>query len=108
MLSRNIVPAPKSPLSLQQTLELSNVYLENAYKTKDRSIVLLFCRDAEDALSQAKPANEKCPPAHLKDTAYQALRGGIAAAYIDLAKLLEKQEYREEAEAICKKTEKWG
>jgi hypothetical protein len=107
MLSRSIVPAPKTALSLQQALELTNVYLENAYKTPDPNVALVLCHDAEVALSQAKTANKK-HPTHLKDAGYQALRDGIATACIDLAKLLEIQGYRGEAEVICKKTEKWG
>lgn len=107
MLSRSIVPSPKGTLSLQQALELSNIYLENAHKTKDNDIVLLLCHDAEVALSQAKKATKKASP-HFKDAGNQTLHRGIAAAYIDLGKLLENQGYHGEALAINKKAEKWG
>ncbi|KAF9350015.1 hypothetical protein BGX34_001454, partial [Mortierella sp. NVP85] len=92
MLSRSIVPAPKNALSLHQALELTHLYLENAYKTTDRDIALLLCHDAEVALTQAKNANKKI---HTRpgDTDYQVLRDGVAAAYIDLGKLLERQGY---------------
>lgn len=103
----NIIPSHLGTLSLQQALDLSNVYLENAYKATDRGIALVLCHDAEVALSQAKNANKKYP-AHLKDTAYEALRGGIAVAYIDLGKLLEHRGYPNEAQVINKKAKKWG
>jgi len=107
MLSRSIVPAPKNALSLHQALELTHLYLENAYKTTDHDIALLLCHDAEVALTQAKNANKKI---HTRpgDTDYQVLRDGVAAAYIDLGKLLERQGYPDVGEALCKKAEKWG
>jgi tetratricopeptide (TPR) repeat protein len=107
MVFRNIVPSHLNALSLQQALELSNIYLENAYGTADPDIALVLCHETEVALSQAKSANKKYP-AHPKDTGHQSLRDGVAAAYIDLGKLMEKQGYRDEAQAICKKAEKWG
>ena len=107
MLSRSIVPAPKGPLLLQQALELSNLYLECAYKTMDHDIALLLCHDAEVALSLAKKAN-KITVIHPSNAAYQALRRGVATAYIDLGKLLERQGYPDEAQMICKKAVNWG
>lgn len=107
MLSRSTVPAPKNALSLHQALELTNLYLENAYKTADHDIALLLCHDAELALSQAKSANKKIH-VHTGDTNYQALRDSVASAYIDLGKLLERKGYSEVAHAFCKKAEKWG
>ncbi|KAK3823410.1 MAG: hypothetical protein J3Q66DRAFT_397879 [Benniella sp.] len=41
--------------------------------------------------SQSRNANKKIPTHALKDAGYQALRDGMAAAYIDLGKLLERQ-----------------
>ena len=107
MLSRSIVPAPKNALSLHKALELTHLYLENAYKTTDHDIALLLCHDAEVALTQAKNANKKIHP-RPGDTEYQVLRDGVAAAYIDLGKLLERQGYPDVGEALCKKAEKWG
>jgi hypothetical protein len=107
MLSRSIVPAPKSALTLLQALELTNVYLENAYRTTDSNIALVLCHDAEGALSQAKNANKK-HPIHPKDPEHQMLHDGMAAAYIDLGKLLERQGYQAESQVIRKKAEKWG
>lgn len=107
MLFSRIVPAPKSALSLRQALELTNAYLENAYKSADLDVALILCRDAEIALSRAKSTSKEYP-AGLKDASYQSLRDGIAAAYIDLGKLLEKQGYKGAALNSYKKAEKWG
>jgi hypothetical protein len=107
MLFRSVVPAPKHALSLQQALELTNLYLENAYKAVDDDIALLLCHDAEVALSQAKSANKELHP-QPGDINYQALRDGVAVAIIDLGKLLERQGYAGAAHTIYKKAEKWG
>ncbi|KAG0246783.1 hypothetical protein BGX31_009030 [Mortierella sp. GBA43] len=107
MLSRSIVPTPKGALSLKQALELCNLHLENAYKTTDHDIVLLLCHDAEGALLQAKNAR-KLDPIHPDHVEYQGLCNGIATAYIDLGKRLERQGYQKESQAICRKSEKWG
>ncbi|KAG0204157.1 hypothetical protein BGX31_003242, partial [Mortierella sp. GBA43] len=107
MVFSNIVPSQLGTLSLQQALELTNVYLENAYKMKDVKVALALCHDAEVALSQAKKANRKYP-AHPDDTWYQALHQGVATAYVDLGKYLDGRGYGNEAAAIYKKAEKWG
>ncbi|KAG0234726.1 hypothetical protein BGX31_004465 [Mortierella sp. GBA43] len=104
---RSTVPSHIGALSLQQALELSNIYLKNAYRTKDHGVSLVLCHDAEAALSQAKSANKKYH-GHPNDAGYQALREGVAAAYIDLGKLMEVQGYQDEAQTIYKKAEKWG
>ncbi|KAF9993850.1 hypothetical protein BGZ65_010559, partial [Modicella reniformis] len=106
MLRSTIVPSHLAALSLQQSLELTNVYLENAYRTADRDIALVLCYEAEVSLSQAKNVTKKSPTAN--ETGDQVLRKGVAAAYIDLGKLLESQGYQKEAQALCKKAEKWG
>ncbi|KAG0220788.1 hypothetical protein BGX31_010531 [Mortierella sp. GBA43] len=107
MVFRNIVPSHLGSLSLQQSLELTNVYLENAYKSRDPDVALVLCHEAEVALSQAKSANKKYP-AHPNDSGYQVLRRGMASAYIDLGKYLDRRGYQREGIAICKKAEKWG
>jgi hypothetical protein len=71
------------------------------------TIALLLCHDANAALIQAKDADRDFPD-HLKDASYQIWRSGIAAAYIDLAMLLEFLGYSDKAEPIRKKAEKWG
>lgn len=107
MIFGNILPSHLNSLSLQQTLDLSNVYLENAYRTRDDDVALVLCYNAEAALAQAKRANRKHPD-HLKNARYQALCAGVANAYIDLGKLMENRGYHLEARAICKKAQKWG
>jgi hypothetical protein len=107
MLTRTIVPAFKGALSLHQALELSSVYLEGAFKTTDHDIALLLCGNAEAALSHARNADKKFPE-HLKNARYEKWRSEIAAAFIDLSKLLQFQGYGDEAELMCKKTVKWG
>lgn len=107
MVFGSIVPSHLGALSLQQALELSHVYLENAYKTKNRSVSLELCHNAEAALSQVKSANKKYS-VQLKNAGYRALLGQVDTAYIDLSKILEIQGCQDEAKVICKKTEKWG
>jgi hypothetical protein len=107
MVFGSIIPSHLGALSLKQALEVTNMYLENGYKTTDHDIALVLCHEAEAALSQAKSANKKYP-VHPNDAGYQALHEEVATAYIDLSKLLERQGYQGEAQAICKKAEKWG
>ncbi|KAG0196764.1 hypothetical protein BGX31_005177, partial [Mortierella sp. GBA43] len=105
--SRSIVPTPKNALSLKQALEISNLYLEGAYKTQDNDIALTLCHDAEMSLSQAKAAYKKAWLGP-NDNEYHVVRHGLATAYIDLGIRLERQGYRVQAQDICKKAEKWG
>jgi len=107
MVFGSVVPSHLSALSIKQALELSNLYLENAYKAVDHDIALVLCHEAEAALSQAKSASKKL---HIQpgDTEYQAMRDGIATAYVDLNKLLEHKGHPDVAHAISKKGAKWG
>jgi hypothetical protein len=106
MVFRSIVPPHLNSLSLQQALELTYIFLENASKTNDQDIALVLCHEAEVTISQAKSGTKK--PALLKDANDQIARGGIATAYIDLGKLLHSRGYQDEAQASYKKAEKWG
>ncbi|KAG0006776.1 hypothetical protein BGZ65_003913 [Modicella reniformis] len=107
MWSRSIVPSPKTDLSLRQALEITDIYLKNASKSKDQDIALILCHDAEVALAQAKSASKKVLT-HPKDDEEKDLREGMAAAYINIGNLLELQEYRDEAQLIYKKAGKLG
>lgn len=107
MVFRNIVPSHIGSLSLQQALELTNVYLENAYKSKDPDVALALCHDAEVALSQAKTASKKYPD-RPNDTEYKILRDGVASAYIDLGSYLNRRGYQKEATALHKKAGEMG
>jgi hypothetical protein len=96
----HIVPNPRGSLSLEQALELANIYLEYAGKTKDPDVALVLCHDTEVSLFQAKKAAK-----HGDD---QAVRQSIATGYIGLGRVLEIRGHRSEAQAIYKKAEKLG
>jgi hypothetical protein len=95
-----VTSSPRGDLSLQQSLELANVYLDYAEKTRDSVIAKVLCHDAEVSLFQAKKGAK-----HAED---KALQQGIGVAYIGLGKLLDKQRLSKEAKAIYKKAEKLG
>ncbi|KAG0003543.1 hypothetical protein BGZ65_001609, partial [Modicella reniformis] len=100
-----IVPSPKNALSSHQALELINIYLENALKTMDDDIALVLCHEAETYLSQVKNASKRLF-ASPKDTGDLTLQEGMATAYIELAKLMGKKGYQDEAEVFSEKAEK--
>jgi hypothetical protein len=54
MVFRSIISSPLRSLSLQQTLDLANIYLENACKTPDPNVALVLCHDTEVTLSHVK------------------------------------------------------
>ncbi|KAF9973103.1 hypothetical protein BGZ65_009439, partial [Modicella reniformis] len=107
MLFRGIVPWTKYDLQVKQTLELTNIYLENAFKTKDNSVALVLCHDAEAVLHHARSTIKK-DIIQPRDSEHQALREGLIDAYITLGEFLERQGYRDEAQAIYKKADKLG
>jgi hypothetical protein len=96
----SIISSPRANLSLQQALELANLYLENARKAVDPNVALVLCHDTEVSISQVKKAAK-----HIDD---KPVREGIATVYVGLGKLLESQGQRHEAQAFYKKSEKWG
>jgi len=96
----HVISNPRGNLSLEQALELANIYLEYAGKTKDPDVALVLCHDTEVSLFQAKKAAK-----HGDD---QAVRQSIATGYIGLGKVLEIRGRRSEARAIFKKAEKLG
>lgn len=106
MLFRSVVPSPKSPLSPQQVLALTNVFLENAFKSVDRDIALVLCHHAEAVLTQMKGVTKKVKSSTVPED--RALQERIATAYSDLGRLLDGQGYRDEAQAFFNKSEKWG
>src|SRR5690349_4360445 len=95
-----VTSSPRGDLSLQQSLELANVYLDYAEKTRDSIIAMVLCHDAEVSLFQAKKGAK-----HAED---KGLQQGIGVAYIGLGKLLDRQGLSKEAKAIYKKAEKLG
>ncbi|KAF9986015.1 hypothetical protein BGZ65_009084, partial [Modicella reniformis] len=85
----------RGTLSIQQSLELVKVCLENARKTKDFEVASELCRNAEAALSQLRP----------KD---QSLNRDIGAAYSELGKFQDSRGQSEKAQTSRKKAEQWG
>ncbi|KAG0347560.1 hypothetical protein BGZ54_004879, partial [Gamsiella multidivaricata] len=87
----------RKTLSPQKELELTNIYVENARKTKDREI----------ALSRMKRAAKKTltTPLSVED---QALRDGFVGACLEHARLLESLGYNEMAQVSYNRAEKWG
>jgi hypothetical protein len=100
MMLDSIISSPRQNLSLQQVLDLANVYLENACTSTDPDIVLVLCHDTEASLNLVKQAT--------KDTGDIALHKDIAAVYTGLGDLLSNQGHHEEAQAFYKKSEEWG
>ncbi|KAF9346581.1 hypothetical protein BGX34_003796 [Mortierella sp. NVP85] len=94
----SIVSSPRGSLTPQQALNLANVYLENARDATDTDIALVLCHDTEVSLSQARKA------ARHDDN--QTVVEGIASAYFDLGKVLERHGYSTGAQASYKKAEK--
>lgn len=100
MVFSSIAPSPLGSLSPQQALQLANLYLDNAYNTTDPAITLVLCHDTEISLSHARKV--------VKNAKNPVVVDGIAVAYIDLGKLLEKQGHGTQAQTNYKKAEKLG
>jgi hypothetical protein len=100
------VPSPLNDLSLQQALELGEVYLEYAYRTTDSKIVAVLCHEAKVALSQAENASTK-HPAHPNGAGYQVLLQRMGGAYMKLSELHKREGHGDKARAFCVKAEKW-
>jgi hypothetical protein len=101
MVLNGIVSSPRANISPQKSLELANVYLENATKATDSELTLVLCHDTEVSLSQAKRV-----VANNSDD--KTVREGIVSAYISLGKLLHTRGHFREAQASYKKAEKMG
>jgi hypothetical protein len=99
------IPSHPNDLSLQQALELSEVYLDNADRTTDPKVAEVLCDAAFDTLSKVKSPNNYL--AQLNDIQDQALFQRVADAYTNLSVLLGRQGHLKEALATCKKEEKW-
>ncbi|KAG0218027.1 hypothetical protein BGX31_011710, partial [Mortierella sp. GBA43] len=80
------------------------MYLENASKTDDHDIVLVLCQHAEVALSEAKSTFKKASSSSNPED--QVLSKSVATAYYRLGKLLENQDYHDQAQEFFKKSKK--
>ncbi|KAF9345850.1 hypothetical protein BGX34_004409 [Mortierella sp. NVP85] len=83
-----------------ETLELANIYLDNARTTNDPHIALALCHDTEVTLSQVArgPRRQMVP----------VVRRGIATAYVQLGGLLKSRSLHDDVDAFYKKAEKFG
>ncbi|KAI8346090.1 hypothetical protein B0O80DRAFT_431109 [Mortierella sp. GBAus27b] len=97
-------PVTKRPFIASSGSGSRRYFLESASKTIDNDVVLVLCHHAEAALSRMKRPTKKASAS--TDPKDQALRERMAAAYFDLGKLMDNQEYQEEAEAFYKKAQK--
>lgn len=95
MLDR-IASSYRRSLSLQQLTSLAKTCLKNAHNADDPHIALAHCQDAEGYLSQAKRT--------VGNDRNKMVVEGIAAAYIELGKLLESYGLNKKAEACFKET----
>jgi hypothetical protein len=99
MVFGHFVSSPRGSLSLQQTLNLANIYLENAKSVQDPDIALVLCHDAEVSLTQARKGARHAEDPITSDS--------IATAYISLGRVLNSRGHTNEAMASYKKAEKW-
>ncbi|KAF9346729.1 hypothetical protein BGX34_003689, partial [Mortierella sp. NVP85] len=100
MVFGSVISSPRGNLSIQQALELSTIYMEQAVRAQDVDIALVFCHDTEVSLHQARRA--------AKQAHDQTMRHEIAIGYIRLGRMLAIRGYFGEAKAIYKKAEKLG
>jgi len=100
MVFGSVISSPRGNLTLQQALEITNIYLDHAEKAQDADIVLVFCHDTETSLLQAGKA--------AKHTHDKTMDRDIATSYTRLGRVLAIRGYLTEAGAFYKKAEKLG
>ncbi|KAF9345828.1 hypothetical protein BGX34_004423, partial [Mortierella sp. NVP85] len=100
MVFGGVISSPRGNLSLQQALEIANIYLEHAEKAQDPDIAMVFCYDAEASLHQARKVAKRAES--------QTIQNGVANGYIRLGRALSIHGHLSEAKAIYKKAEKFG
>jgi hypothetical protein len=104
MFHHSVVPSNKSALSPSQVLQLTNLYLDVAYRVNDRDIALVFCQHAEAALYQVKGGTKK---SSTTDPEERTRLTEIATAYYHLGELLKNHGHEDVARTFFKKSEKW-
>ncbi|KAF9979998.1 hypothetical protein BGZ65_005702, partial [Modicella reniformis] len=97
----------RSELSPQKSLELAKAYLGNAHKTEDPELVLMFCDDAEGALSRMKRSARKTLLHSLRDED-RSFREEIGTAYFDHSQLLDKYGRKDKVDTSLEKAKKWS
>jgi len=100
MVFGSVISSPRGNLSLQQQLDLANIYLSNAFQVTDPDIILVLCHDTEVSLTHVKKA--------AKRVEHGDMRSRIATVYANLSDLLDSQGHRAEAHVFHRKSEKWG
>ncbi|KAG0344987.1 hypothetical protein BG004_004034 [Podila humilis] len=103
----NKVSSKRSPLPPQKELELANIYLEQGLTVSEQGkhdIALVLCEEAEASLSQMKKGVKAAEA--VQDVS--DLRYGIACAFVDLSKLLDKLNKQEKAKESYRKAQEWG
>jgi len=97
MVSSSIISSSRGNLSLQKTLDLANLFLENANKSTDLDIILVLCHETRTSLSQAKKMDKT-----------KSMNGRIATIYGGLSDLLDNRGHRDAAAEFRKKAWKLG
>jgi len=100
MVFGSVISSPRGRLSLQQAIDLTKVYLENASNSTDPDIRLVLCHDVELSLKQAKKI--------AKRTENKAMHQEIAKIYTGLGDLLIRCGHENEAQTFRKKSKEWG
>ncbi|KAF9362696.1 hypothetical protein BGX34_005674, partial [Mortierella sp. NVP85] len=95
------------PLSVQRTLVLANLCLENARGAEDAELALELCTDAEAALSGINGSQRKALIASKKDED-QTLSKRIADLYINLGTLQGSLGRSDKKHANFRKAVQWG
>ncbi|KAF9343126.1 hypothetical protein BGX26_006221, partial [Mortierella sp. AD094] len=97
----------KHVLSVSQSLEFIQTLLKNGRETNEPGIRLVFCNNADTQLDHMKKHVKKTNSSGIDD-GHQALREGIAAAYLEHARLMADLGHSEQAQTSRKRAEKWG
>ncbi|KAF9345391.1 hypothetical protein BGX26_003171 [Mortierella sp. AD094] len=99
---RNLFSSPSSRLPLEDVIEITNKYLQNARKESNPTKAYQLCKDAK---SQIKVAEKIFAAKKVKGP---ATNDGIANAYYEHGELLDKLGYHEKAQKSRSKAAKWG
>ncbi|KAG0277389.1 hypothetical protein BGZ96_002884 [Linnemannia gamsii] len=97
----------KHALSASQSLEIIQTLLKNGGETKDATVRLVFCNKVETLLGHMKKLIKKTNASN-NDDGNQALREGIATAYLDHANLMAELGHPEQAQISRRQADKWG
>ena len=93
-------------LSPAKSLELAQFHLSNAREVKDPEIRMALCDHADAILEPMKRVVKRTPSK--PNDGEQALREGIAAAYLDHANLVANLGHPDKAQTSRKRADKWG